>query len=136
MRSVVHYGRTLTAHQRTALQYRDPYCVVPGCGRSFGLENDHIAEFALGGPTCLDNLCRLCPQHHELKTHHGYKIKGRPGAWEWIAPKERHDPSASPKTTPASGPSSQPIALPEGDRAYLPAIKRPSTSWKRSRMLR
>ncbi len=84
--TVVHFGRTLTAHQRTALQYRDPYCVVPGCGRSFGLEIDHIAEFALGGPTSLDNLCRLCRQHHALKTHHGYTIRGKPGAWEWVAP--------------------------------------------------
>ena len=60
--------------------------MVPGCGRSFGLENDHIAEFALGGPTSLENLCRLCALHHGLKTHHGYKIQGRPGAWEWVAP--------------------------------------------------
>ena len=86
VRTVVHYGRTLTAHQRTALQYRDPYCVVPGCGRSFGLENDHIVEFALGGPTCLENMCRLCGHHHALKTHHGYTIRGKPGAWEWLEP--------------------------------------------------
>ena len=93
VRTIAHHGRTLTSHQRTALQYRDPYCVVPGCGRSFGLENDHIEEYHLGGPTSLDNLCRLCALHHYLKTHRGYKIRGKPGAWEWVAPARGHEPT-------------------------------------------
>lgn len=116
VRSVVHYGRTLTAHQRTALEYRDPYCVVPGCGRSFGLENDHIVEFALGGPTRLENMCRLCRLHHGLKTHHGYRIQGRPGAWEWVPPRDRRDSALSAEQTTVSSPG-RPDRSPRSQRA-------------------
>jgi hypothetical protein len=84
--SVCHYGRTITAHLRTALDQRDRCCVVPGCGRTFGLEYDHIVEFGEGGPTRLTNLCRLCAPHHALKTHKNYRIAGVPGAWEWHPP--------------------------------------------------
>jgi hypothetical protein len=86
VRTVVHYGRSIPAHLKTALQFRDRCCVVPGCGRTFGLEYDHIVEFAKGGPTTLDNLCRLCRPHHGLKTHKGYRISGGPGHWEWVGP--------------------------------------------------
>jgi hypothetical protein len=86
VRTVVHYGRAIPAHLKTALQFRDRCCVVPGCGRTFGLEYDHIVEFAKGGPTTLDNLCRLCRPHHALKTHRAYRIRGGPGHWEWEGP--------------------------------------------------
>lgn len=84
--TVVHYGRTISAHLRTALQFRDRCCVVPGCGRTFGLEYDHIVEVANGGATSLENLCRLCGPHHAMKTHKGYRISGSPGNWQWTAP--------------------------------------------------
>jgi hypothetical protein len=86
VRTVVHYGRSIPTHLKTALQFRDRCCVVPGCGRAFGLEYDHIVEFAKGGPTTLANLCRLCRPHHALKTHKGYRISGGPGHWEWVGP--------------------------------------------------
>jgi len=86
IRAVVHYGRFPRAHQRTALQFRDPCCVVPGCGRTFGLQYDHTDPFSQGGPTSLDNLARLCTPHHAMKTHRGYQIRGGPGRWEWVAP--------------------------------------------------
>jgi hypothetical protein len=80
---VAHAGRTIPAHLRTALEARDPTCVVPGCEMRTGLEIDHIVPFAEGGPTRLDNLARICRFHHGEKTHRGWRLGGRPGAWSW-----------------------------------------------------
>ena len=84
VRTVVHHRRYIDARLRTALDLRDPVCVVPDCGSSMGLEYDHIHEFGLGGPTSLENLVRLCHRHHKLKSSGQYTIKGRPGAFRWV----------------------------------------------------
>ena len=96
IRTVVHYGRVIPAHLKTALQFRDRCCVVPGCGRTFGLEYDHLVEFAKGGPTSLDNLARLCGPHHGMKTHKGYRLSGGPGHWAWQAPGSPEDDAGGP----------------------------------------
>jgi hypothetical protein len=83
VRRVAHAGRTIPAHLRTALESRDPTCVVPGCDVRSGLEIDHLVSFADGGPTRLDNLARLCRWHHAQKTHHGWQLSGKPGVWIW-----------------------------------------------------
>ena len=83
VRRVAHLGRTIPAHARTALEARDPDCVVPGCDVRTGLEIDHIVPFAAGGTTTVDNLARLCRFHHAQKTHRGWRLGGRPGAWTW-----------------------------------------------------
>lgn len=80
---VAHAGRGIPAHVRTALEDRDATCVVPGCDRRHGLEIDHIVPVAAGGVTSLDNLARLCRWHHAQKTHHGWRLEGRPGSWSW-----------------------------------------------------
>lgn len=80
---VAHAGRTIPAHLRTALEARDPTCVVPGCDRRRGLEIDHVVPFAQGGGTELANLARLCHWHHAQKTHYGWFLDGGPGRWEW-----------------------------------------------------
>jgi hypothetical protein len=87
VRAVAHLGRTIPARLRTALQERDPTCVVPGCGERQHLEIDHIIPFANGGPTRLNNLARLCRWHHHQKTHDGYRLKGGPGHWQREGPK-------------------------------------------------
>jgi hypothetical protein len=118
IQSVVHYGRYPRAHQRTALQFRDPCCVVPGCGRTFGLQYDHTDPFGQGGPTSLDNLARLCTPHHAMKTHRGYQIRGGPGHWEWVAPSGAGS-GAGDGPAGRGGPGSAGIALPrttEDDR--------------------
>jgi hypothetical protein len=70
-----------------ALIVRDRVCCTKNCGKRQGLERDHVDEdFATGGPTELANLVRLCPEHHALKTHSGWRIEGKPGEWKWIAP--------------------------------------------------
>ena len=84
--SVYSFSRNIGAALRTALQFRDRTCVVPGCTSTFHLEIDHITEYAKSGPTSLQNTCRLCRFHHRLKTHRGYKIEGGPGAWRWEKP--------------------------------------------------
>ena len=84
VRTVVHHRRHLNAHLRTALDLRDPVCVVPECGSSLGLEYDHVQDFALGGPTSLENLVRLCHRHHKLKTMGRYRLEGQPGNYRWV----------------------------------------------------
>ncbi|MEA2972811.1 MAG: hypothetical protein QOG82_1269 [Actinomycetota bacterium] len=84
--AVAHGGRTVPAHLRSALETRDPKCVVPGCDVRDRLEIDHLVCFAEGGPTTLENLARLCHRHHALKTHQGWVLAGRPGAWTWDPP--------------------------------------------------
>jgi hypothetical protein len=75
IRAVSHFGRTINRALRTALAYRDRCCVVPGCGVAYGLEIDHIAPFATGGPTSLQNLALLCHHHHWLKTYEGWTLE-------------------------------------------------------------
>jgi hypothetical protein len=82
--SVTHFGRCIPAHLETALSKRDRVCAVPGCGISYGLERDHIVPVAEGGKTELANLVKLCRRHHYLKTHHFWRLTGRPGAWLWV----------------------------------------------------
>jgi HNH endonuclease len=70
-----------------ALIVRDRVCARPGCGNSLGLERDHWRlDYGNDGPTELDNLARLCPECHRLKTDGGWRLEGRPGAWRWVAP--------------------------------------------------
>jgi hypothetical protein len=70
-----------------ALIARDRVCCAHPCGKRLGLERDHVTiDYADDGPTELDNLIRLCPDHHALKTHGGWRIEGEPGNWRWVAP--------------------------------------------------
>jgi HNH endonuclease len=71
-----------------ALIVRDRTCARPGCGNRLGLERDHRkVDYQDHGPTELDNLVRLCPECHALKTFGGWRLEGTPGKWKWIAPK-------------------------------------------------
>jgi Domain of unknown function (DUF222) len=87
--TVCHVGRGVPAHLRSALEERDPTCVVPGCDVAMGLEIDHWeTAYADGGPTALANLARLCHFHHAMKTYRGFELGGGPGKWEWEPPPE------------------------------------------------
>lgn len=81
--AVVHLGRTVTAHQRSALEQRDPTCVVEGCPVRRHLEIDHVDGWALTRVTTLDRLARLCLWHHHQKTYGGLRLEGGPGHWQW-----------------------------------------------------
>jgi 5-methylcytosine-specific restriction endonuclease McrA len=91
--AVAHAGRTISAHLRTAIEARDPKCIVPECDARRDLHIDHRIPFASGGSTALENLARLCRWHHYQKSHLGYRYRGRPGAWEWIPPDEPFPPA-------------------------------------------
>ena len=86
IKAVAHAGRTIPAKLRTALEARDPTCVVQGCDVRHGLEFDHIVAFALGGLTTVENLARLCRWHHYLKTFCDYQLIGGHGNWTLIGP--------------------------------------------------
>jgi len=100
--SVLHLSRTVTAHQRSALEQRDPTCVVEGCRVRSHLEIDHIDGWALTRVTTLDRLARLCAWHHHQKTFDGFRLEGGPGHWEWCAPVEAG----------GSGDGEAPVAVP------------------------
>jgi uncharacterized protein DUF222 len=84
--AVAHGGYTIPAHLRTALDVRDPKCIVPGCDGRRRLQKDHRNGFGRTRVTKLEDLAHLCPFHHYLKTFCGYTYKGGPGTWEWIPP--------------------------------------------------
>jgi hypothetical protein len=61
--------------------------VVPGCGKRLGLQADHCyRDYADDGPSELENLALLCPAHHDMKTHGGWKLSRHDDAWQWIPP--------------------------------------------------
>ena len=84
--TVAHGGYTIPAHLRTALDVRDPKCIVPGCDGRRRLQKDHRNAFGRTQVTKLEDLAHLCPFHHYLKTFCGYTYRGGPGTWEWIPP--------------------------------------------------
>jgi hypothetical protein len=94
--AVAHGGRNIPAHLRTAVECRDPKCIVPYCEMRRGLEIDHRDPWAATRDTRLENLARLCRWHHFQKSHLGYRYRGGPGTWEWIPPDEPLDPPTRP----------------------------------------
>ena len=89
---------TIPAHVHTALEERDPVCVVPGCDVAQGLENHHWdVPYADCGTSSLAGLARVCAYHHDLVSYSGYDIAGGPGDAS----------SGSPPPLPWSTPASQ-----------------------------
>ena len=67
---------------------RDRTCRFPGCRQPAHLSDlDHAIPWDEGGKTSADNLGALCRRHHNLKTHHGWKVVTQPdGACTWTSP--------------------------------------------------
>ena len=87
--TIAHFGRRYPAALRTALMLGPPpnfegqVCSVPGCGRRYHLEQDHIVPRANGGATSYENLTPRCWPHHREKTEQDRKaglLGGRPPA--------------------------------------------------------
>jgi hypothetical protein len=89
--AVAHSGYTVPAHLRTALDLRDPKCIVPRCDVRRNLQRDHRNTFNRTRVTKLEDLAHLCKWHHYQKTFLGYTYRGHPGAWEWIQPENRDE---------------------------------------------
>jgi hypothetical protein len=87
VQSVCHVGRTVPAHVQSALEERDPTCVVSGCEMANGLENHHWGvPYAECGTSTLGGLARICAWHHDLVTYEGHELTGGPGKWELQPP--------------------------------------------------
>jgi hypothetical protein len=87
IKTVTKATRDVARSIEMALTVRDRTCARPGCGKRLGLEIDHReVDYSADGPTELDNLVRLCPDCHALKTFGGWRLEGEPGNWKWIAP--------------------------------------------------
>jgi hypothetical protein len=82
-----HTARVVTPAQRRALEFRDQGCVFAGCqAPNWWCDAHHVLEWALDGPTDLDNLGLLCERHH-TKVHHGYRVeRQRDGTWRTWRP--------------------------------------------------
>ena len=67
---------------------RDRTCRFPGCRQPAHLADlDHAIPWEEGGKTSADNLGALCRRHHNLKTHHGWKLTNlADGACNWLSP--------------------------------------------------
>jgi hypothetical protein len=70
--TVAHAGRTVTAVQRTALQWQGVECEVDGCDVREFLEIDHLVDYAITKHTKLGELGFKCRHHHDLKTYRGW----------------------------------------------------------------
>jgi hypothetical protein len=87
VQAVCHVGRTVPAHVQSALEERDPTCVVPGCDMANSLENHHWGvPYAECGTSTLSGLARICAWHHDLVTYDGHELTGGPGKWELQPP--------------------------------------------------
>ncbi len=94
VRSVTSLGRGPTAAQKIALLWEQPTCSVEHCGRRARLEADHTtgAEFTRTKHTRLDELDRLCEQHHDKKTHDGWGLVPGTGVRPMVPPEDRRHP--------------------------------------------
>ncbi|TCO52389.1 HNH endonuclease signature motif containing protein [Actinocrispum wychmicini] len=85
------------AHIRRGLYLRDKGCAFPGCERPGSVcDAHHVAHWAQGGPTTMDNMALLCPQHHRLVHNSDWAVKmidERP----WFIPPTYVDASRTPR---------------------------------------
>ncbi|HYH51900.1 MAG TPA: DUF222 domain-containing protein, partial [Acidimicrobiia bacterium] len=88
VKAVAHWGRTIPAHLRSAVEVRDRKCIVPRCDRSIDCQIDHRNTYGRTRVTRLEDLALLCRWHHYQKTFLGYTYRGGPGSWEWIPPED------------------------------------------------
>jgi hypothetical protein len=95
---VAHLSRRPTAHQVSALEWLNPTCAVEGCNALAFLEIDHAEDWSKTKITLLALLDRLCPHHHDLKTHDNWALVPGRGKREFVPPDDprhpRHAPNA------------------------------------------
>ncbi|MBA3654754.1 MAG: HNH endonuclease, partial [Actinobacteria bacterium] len=90
--TVAHLTRRPRAHQRSALQWLSPTCMVEGCNASLGLEIDHVEDWAKTRITLLSLLNPLCRPHHKMKTNEGWALVRGHGKRAFVGPKDPQHP--------------------------------------------
>jgi hypothetical protein len=92
--TVAHLGQQFTEHQKTALEWRDPECVVRGCHNTVRLERDHREDWADTHTTRVWSADRLCHHHHHLLKTQGWHLEAGDGKRRILPPVERLAPTA------------------------------------------
>ncbi|WP_238419461.1 HNH endonuclease signature motif containing protein [Gordonia sp. 'Campus'] len=87
--------RLFPAHLRRAVIVRDSCCVKCGAPPSH-TQVHHIAHWADGGATDLDNGCLLCQRCHTQVHHHGWDIVTGFDRHPWLVPPATIDPQRRP----------------------------------------
>ncbi|MFC1401107.1 HNH endonuclease signature motif containing protein [Streptacidiphilus cavernicola] len=77
--SIGRASRTIPPHIRDAVTARDRHCIWPGCQRPPSwCEGHHAIHWADGGPTSVDNITLLCPEHHHDLHTTGWNLTRQP----------------------------------------------------------
>jgi hypothetical protein len=84
--SIATGSRYVARSLRVALEERDSCCIGLGCASEGYYEVDHDQPFAVGGPTVLENLDRLCAHHHDLKTNARWVVLRPPDGGRMLVP--------------------------------------------------
>ncbi|WP_055477047.1 HNH endonuclease [Gordonia sp. HS-NH1] len=87
--------RLFPAHLRKAVIVRDGCCIKCGAPPSH-TQVHHVAHWADGGPTDLDNGCLLCQRCHTQVHHHGWDIVMGFDRHPWLVPPATIDPQRRP----------------------------------------
>ncbi len=94
--NVAHLGRTVNAHQRTAIEAGGVACTNIACNQTVGIEIDHREPWAEVGETLLSNQDPLCRTDHLRKTHHGWSLEPGTGRRRFLPPPDRARSRARP----------------------------------------
>lgn len=86
VQTVAHLGRSLSAHQRTAIEAMGLRCSNVACNKAVGLQIDHREPWARDPRTVLANQDPLCPDCHRRKTHHGWRLEPGAGPRRFLPP--------------------------------------------------
>ena len=126
VRNVTSLGRGPNAAMKVALLWEQPTCSVERCGRRARLEADHTtgAEYVKTRHTRLDELDRLCDQHHDKKTYDGWGLVPGTGVDRWCRPMTHGIPrvpgalSACLRTSPCTPQTPRGSSMPTYDLLY------------------
>ncbi|MGC4934102.1 HNH endonuclease, partial [Gordonia sp. DT30] len=88
--------RLFTSAQRKALLIRDKCCVKCGAPAA-RTQAHHLAHWADGGATDLDNGCLLCTNCHDDVHHHGWEVIMGFDRHPWLIPPATIDPHRRPQ---------------------------------------
>ena len=86
IQKVVHLGRGLNTHQRTAIEAMGLRCSNIACNQTIALQIDHRDPWTTNNQTVLDNQDPLCPECHKHKTHHGWNLEPGKGPRKFLPP--------------------------------------------------